>query len=253
MIEIKDLSFGYGKNHILKNFSACFEKGKLTSVIGTNGSGKSTLLKTIIGILAPDSGDIFVDGTSLSSLKCQDIAKRISYLAQGKNTPDMTAFQMVLHGRFPHLNYPRRYSQKDRNIAYDAINRMGITDYADKSMASLSGGMRQNVYIAMALAQDTDYILLDEPTTYLDISHQLHLMKTLKSLAADGKGIITVMHDLPMAFNFSDRIAVVSCGKAAVCDFPEKVCQKGIIKDIFGIDLNYSPEEKNYYYGYNHP
>ena len=153
MIEIKDLSFGYGKNHILKNFSACFEKGKLTSIIGTNGSGKSTLLKTIIGILAPDSGDIFVDGTSLSSLKCQDIAKRISYLAQGKNTPDMTAFQMVLHGRFPHLNYPRRYSQKDRNIAYDAINRMGITDYADKSMASLSGGMRQNVYIAMALAQ----------------------------------------------------------------------------------------------------
>ena len=253
MIEIKDLSFGYGKNHILKNFSACFEKGKLTSVIGTNGSGKSTLLKTIIGILAPDSGDIFVDGTSLSSLKCQDIAKRISYLAQGKNTPDMTAFQMVLHGRFPHLNYPRRYSQKDRNIAYDAINRMGITDYADKSMASLSGGMRQNVYIAMALAQDTDYILLDEPTTYLDISHQLHLMKTLKSLAADGKGIITVMHDLPMAFNFSDRIAVVSCGKAAVCDFPENVCQKGIIKDIFGIDLNYSPEEENYYYGYNHP
>lgn len=253
MIEIKDLSFGYGKNHILKNFSACFEKGKLTSIIGTNGSGKSTLLKTIIGILAPDSGDIFVDGTSLSSLKCQDIAKRISYLAQGKNTPDMTAFQMVLHGRFPHLNYPRRYSQKDRNIAYDAINRMGITDYADKSMASLSGGMRQNVYIAMALAQDTDYILLDEPTTYLDISHQLHLMKTLKSLAADGKGIITVMHDLPMAFNFSDRIAVVSCGKAVVCDFPENVCQKGIIKDIFGIDLNYSPEEENYYYGYNHP
>ena len=111
----------------------------------------------------------------------------------------------------------------------------------------------QNVYIAMALAQDTDYILLDEPTTYLDISHQLHLMKTLKSLAADGKGIITVMHDLPMAFNFSDRVAVVSCGKAAVCDFPENVCKKGIIKDIFGIDLNYSPEEKNYYYGYNHP
>lgn len=252
MIEIKDLSFGYGKNHILKNFSACFEKGKLTSVIGTNGSGKSTLLKTIIGILTPNSGDIFVDGTSLSSLKCQDIAKRISYLAQGKNTPDMTAFQMVLHGRFPHLNYPRRYSQKDRDIAYDAINRMGITDYADKSMASLSGGMRQNVYIAMALAQDTDYILLDEPTTYLDISHQLHLMKTLKSLAADGKGIITVMHDLPMAFNFSDRIAVVSGGKAAVCDFPENVYEKGIINDIFGIDLNYSPEEKNYYYGYNH-
>lgn len=251
MIEIKDLSFGYGKNNVLQNFSACFEKGKLTSMIGTNGSGKSTLLKTIVGILPLNTGGILIDGTELSSLKPQKIAKKISYLAQGKNTPDMTAFQMVLHGRFPHLSYPRRYSQKDRDAAYGAMERMGILGYADKSMVSLSGGMRQNVYIAMALAQDTDYILLDEPTTYLDISHQLHLMKTLRTLAADGKGIITVMHDLPMAFNFSDNIAVVSGGRAAICSSPKEVYNSGIIKDVFGIELNYSQDEENYYYGYN--
>ncbi len=251
MIEIKDLSFGYGKNIVLQNFSVCFEKGKLTSITGTNGSGKSTLLKTIIGILPSNTGEILIDGTSLSSLKPQEIAKKISYLAQGKNTPDMTAFQMVLHGRFPHLNYPRRYSQKDRDAAYSAMERMGISDYADKSMVSLSGGMRQNVYIAMALAQDTDYILLDEPTTYLDISHQLHLMKTLRTLVDDGKGIITVMHDLPMAFNFSDNIAVVSGGKAVICSSPKEVYKNNIIKDIFGIELKYSQDEENYYYGYN--
>ena len=251
MIEIKDLSFGYGKNNVLQNFSVCFEKGNLTSIIGTNGSGKSTLLKTIIGILSPNTGEVLIDGTELSTLKPQEIAKKVSYLAQGKNTPDMTAFQMVLHGRFPHLSYPRRYSQKDRNAAYSAMERMGILGYADKSMASLSGGMRQNVYIAMALAQDTDYILLDEPTTYLDISHQLHLMKTLRTLVGNGKGIITVMHDLPMAFNFSDNIVVVSGGKAVICSSPKEVYKNNIIKDIFGIELNYSQDEKNYYYGYN--
>lgn len=251
MIEIKDLSFGYGKNNVLQNFSVCFKKGNLTSIIGTNGSGKSTLLKTIIGILSPNTGEVLIDGTELSSLKSQEIAKKVSYLAQGKNTPDMTAFQMVLHGRFPHLSYPRRYSQKDRNAAYSAMERMGILGYADKSMASLSGGMRQNVYIAMALAQDTDYILLDEPTTYLDISHQLHLMKTLRTLVGDGKGIITVMHDLPMAFNFSDNIVVVNGGKAVICSSPKEVYKNNIIKDIFGIELNYSQDEKNYYYGYN--
>lgn len=250
MIEIKNLTFGYGKSSVLKNFNACFEKGKFTSVIGTNGSGKSTLLKTIVGILKPDAGEVLIDGTNVSSMKNQDVAKRVAYLPQGKNTPDMTVFQMVLHGRFPHLNYPRRYSQKDRDVAYDAMKKMDILDYADKSMASLSGGMRQNVYIAMALAQDTDYILLDEPTTYLDISHQLHLMKTLQTLAHDGKGIITVMHDLPMAFNFSDCITVVSEGKYVASASPKELCKEGIIKEVFGIGLNYSPSEKNYYYIY---
>lgn len=253
MIEIKDLSAGYAKNYVLQNVSVSFEKGKLTSIIGTNGAGKSTLLKTMTGILTPDSGDIFVDGAALSSLKSQEAAQRISYLAQGKNTPDMTAFQMVLHGRFPHLNYPRRYSQKDRNIAYAAMERMGIADAAHKRMASLSGGMRQNVYIAMALAQDTDYILLDEPTTYLDIFHQLHLMKTLCALTAGGKGILAVMHDLPMAFNFSDCIAVLNNGTIVLCDSPKNIHKSGIMKDIFGIEMSYSIEDRSYHYRYTCP
>lgn len=253
MIEIKDLSVGYAKNYVLQNVSVSFEKGNLTSIIGTNGAGKSTLLKIMTGILTPDSGEIFVDGAALSSLKSQEVAQRISYLAQGKNTPDMTAFQMVLHGRFPHLNYPRRYSQKDRNIAYAAMERMGIADAAHKRMASLSGGMRQNVYIAMALAQDTDYILLDEPTTYLDIFHQLHLMKTLRALTAGGKGILAVMHDLPMAFNFSDYIAVLNNGTIVLCDSPKNIHKSGIMKDIFGIEMNYSAEDNSYHYRYTCP
>lgn len=251
MIEVKNLSVSYGKTQILCDLSFTLPQGSLVSVIGTNGSGKSTMIKAVLGIIEPQSGDILVDGTSTSSLSRGDIAKKIAYLAQGKSVPDMTVGQMVLHGRFPHLGYPRRYSEKDCKIAADALERTGLTGYRDKTMSSLSGGMRQNAYIAMALAQDTDYILLDEPTSYLDITHQIQLMHTLRSLADSGKGIAAVMHDLPLAFGFSDAIAVLSDGKTVLCDTPENVCRSNIIKDIFGIELKYNADEKYYCYNLN--
>ena len=127
---------------------------------------------------------------------------------------------------------------------------MGIADIADAPLSALSGGMRQKAYIAMALAQDTDYILLDEPTTYLDISNQVELMKILRSLADRGKGIVAVMHDLPLAFGFSDRIAVIKDAKIAAFDTPQKICDSGIVQEVFGIDLQYSPAEKSYHYKY---
>ena len=177
MIELNHISAGYGKQTVLKDVSAILEKGKLTSIIGVNGCGKSTLLKTILGIVPIRNGDVAIDGASLKGMDRNDISRRIAYLSQGKRTPDMTVEQLVLHGRFPHLNYPRRYTKHDYEIAIDAMKQMGIAQHADKSLHTLSGGMRQNTYIAMALAQGTDYVLLDEPTTYLDIAHQLELMK----------------------------------------------------------------------------
>ena len=250
MIELKNVCAGYGKSNVVNNISLNLSKGKLISIIGANGSGKSTLLKTVIGVLSPTSGEISVDNCRTSDLSRQDIAKKISYLAQGKGVPDMTAEQMVLHGRFPHLKYPRRYSNKDREIAEKALKQMGIYDLADKPLAALSGGMRQKSYIAMALTQDTDYILLDEPTTYLDISGQLELMKILRALADKGKGVVTVMHDLPLAFGCSDSIVVLQNGETVLCDTPDKVCSCGIIKDIFGVELQYCREENYYHYKY---
>lgn len=188
MLEMKNICAGYGKKEILHNLSVPFGKGTLTSVIGTNGCGKSTLLKTMLGLVPCTLGQLSVDGKSLSLMKRTEIAKRIAYLAQGKSLPDMTVEQMVLHGRFPHLSYPRSYTKKDRAIAQAAVERTGIKESAAQPMAALSGGMRQNAYLAMALAQDTDYILLDEPTTYLDIGHQLGLMNMLRQLAETGKG-----------------------------------------------------------------
>ena len=248
MLELKNISTGYGKQTVLCNVTATFEKGKLTSIIGTNGCGKSTLLKAILGILPLSSGSISVDGQALDSLRRKEIAKKIAYLSQGKNTPDMTVEQMVLHGRFPYLSYPRRYTNRDREIAVEAMKAVGIEELAQKPMYALSGGMRQNAYIAMALAQDTDYILLDEPTTYLDIEHQLGLMKLLRDLARSGKGIVAVMHDLPIAFEFSDGIVMIEKGRVKAQTRPSELCGSSVIEETFKVRLKREGESGKYYY-----
>lgn len=248
MLEVKGLGVCYGKKTVLENIDLSFEKGRFTSVIGVNGCGKSTLLKTIVRVIPVKSGSILIDGTDARDLKRNEIAQRISYLPQGKNTPDMTVAQMVLHGRFPYLSYPRHYSPKDRDIAYSAMERMGVADLADTPISSLSGGMRQNAYIAMALAQDTDYILLDEPTTYLDISHQLELMKILGALAKEGKGIVAVTHDLPLAFEFSDEILLISGKDTVVNGTPEEISLSPIIREKFGVRIKMIAGERKYYY-----
>ena len=244
MIELRSISAGYGNHTVLEAVSATFEKGKLTGIIGINGCGKSTLLKVMLGIL-PCKGDISVDGRSLKDMSRKEIAQKIAYLSQGKSTPDMTVEQLALHGRFPHLRYPRQYSRQDREIAFSAIEQLGLAELAQRSLGNLSGGQRQKVYIAMALAQDTDYILLDEPTTYLDISHQLGLMQTLRKLADGGKGIVTVMHDLPLAFTYCDEILLLDGGKVLAQGTPREV--RTHIEKVFGIGLEAG---QHYHYKY---
>lgn len=249
MLELKDISVGYGSKIVLDGVTASFEKGKLTAVIGTNGCGKSSLLKAMLGILPLWRGEITVDGHELCSMSRNEVAKKIAYLAQGKQTPDMTVEQMVLHGRFPYLSYPRRYGKFDREKAREAMDALGILHLAEQPLYALSGGMRQNAYIAMALAQDTDYILLDEPTTYLDIAHQLELMKRLKKLIGMGKGVVTVMHDLPLAFDYSDQILVIRNGMSVAQATPSEVCDLRIISEIFGISMK-RMEDGKYFYQY---
>ena len=250
MLELKNIRAGYGKRQILNGASLTVPKGKLVTVIGPNGSGKSTLFKSAAGIIPTLSGEVLIDGAKADDLSRGETAKKIAYLAQGKSVPDMTVFQLVLHGRFPYLSYPRRYTEKDKKLALAALKKTGLAERAESPISSLSGGMRQNAYIAMALTQDTDYILLDEPTTYLDISHQLSLMKNLRELARGGKGVAAVLHDLPLAFTFSDIIAVLDKGEITACGEPREICESGIISEVFGTKLNYSDTEKCYYYKY---
>lgn len=249
MIELQHISAGYGKQEVLQDVSVRFETGKLTSIIGINGCGKSTLLKTSLGILPVRSGSITIDGRNLAGMHKKEVARKIAYLSQGKSTPDMTVQQLVLHGRFPHLTYPRRYSAEDHEIAHAAMEQTGIAGYAHMPLYRLSGGMRQTAYIAMALAQNTDYVFLDEPMTYLDISHQLELIKILKTLARNGKGIVAVMHDLPMAFTFSDEILLVHEGQILRSN-PEQLCRETTLQQVFGVSLALSEDSRSYCYRY---
>ncbi len=237
MIEVKNLKSGFGKTEVLHGVSLEIQSGKLTSVIGPNGSGKSTLLKTLVGIIRANGGEILIDGVGADTLSSKELAKRVAYLPQSRRTPDMTVCQMVLHGRFPHLGYPRKYTEKDREIAQTAMAAAGVSELADRRMDTLSGGMKQSVYIAMALAQDTDYILLDEPAVYLDISHQIELMELLKTLAKEGCGIMAVMHDLPLAFGYSDEIVVIGDGRVVASGTPDEIAGSGVVKQVFGVEI----------------
>lgn len=237
MIKLENVSSGYKNKGVLKSISAQFEKEKITAIVGSNGSGKTTLLKTIIGILPLSEGKITVDGLDVCRMKPKERAKRISYLSQGGSTPDMTVGELVTHGRFAYLEYPYIYREKDKEYTKRAMERMGILHLENSPLHTLSGGMRQNAYIAMALCGDSDFILLDEPTAYLDISNKKHLMNTLKALANEGKGIITIVHDLTLAMEYADEIAVIQEGKLIAKNTPEQVYLSGVINTSFDIEL----------------
>lgn len=250
MVEITSLSSGYGKSEILHSISFTANRGEITTIIGNNGCGKSTLLKSIVGILPILSGDIKINGCSVKELSPIEKAKQIAYLPQGKNIPDITAGRMVLHGRFPYLSYPRKYKKQDFEIAKSAMEQMGISEYSDRQMSELSGGTRQKVYIAMALAQQTPVIIMDEPTAYLDIGQQMKFMQTAKALAKDGKTVILVLHDILLALKLSDRICVMENGTVTKCAAPKEILNSTIIPKLYGIEVKTlsTPDGKQYYY-----
>ena len=237
MLEIRNLTAGYGKKTVLYGLTAAFAAGELTCILGPNGCGKSTLLKAAAGLIPHAEGEICLDGTPTSRWKRKELARRVAYLAQGQETPAMTVGQMVLHGRFPYAEYPRGYSARDRELAAAALEREGISHLADAPLHTLSGGMRQSAYIAMALVRDAQYVLLDEPTTYLDVAHQMELMRRLRGISAEGRGVVAVMHDLPLALTFADRVVVMTEGRVAAADTPREIAESGITEAVFGVSV----------------
>ena len=205
MIKMEKVSAGYGKQEILHGVDLEIHKGEIITLIGANGSGKSTLLRALLGFMPLWGGEIRMEGISVSQMGRAEIARKAAYLPQGKNVPDITAGRMVLHGRFPYLRYPRKYRETDFRLAGEAMERMGIGNLAQKQMSELSGGMRQKVYIAMALAQQAQMIVMDEPTTYLDIGQQMKFAQMMKELAGEGITIVLVLHDILLALQISDR------------------------------------------------
>lgn len=224
MIEVKNVSAGYEGKSVVSDANVIFEEGKITVLVGPNGCGKSTLLKSVVGIVPYTAGDILIKGISTKKMSAKQMAQKIAYLAQNKKAPDISVMKMVLHGRFAYLGYPRKYSAKDIEIAQRAIKWADLEEKSEMLVSKLSGGMQQKVYLAMALAQDTDAILLDEPTTYLDVSHQFRLMDMVKKLAAEGKMVVMVLHDLTQAMEIADKIIVMKEGK---------IISQGTVEEIY--------------------
>ena len=236
MLEIHNLCAGYPGNPVLQDVSMSFREGSVTVIAGPNGCGKSTLLKALAGIL-PSSGSARLDGLELLELDRRKLARKVAFLPQNRPVPEIVVKNLVLHGRFPYLTYPRRYRQEDHAAANTAMEKMGISDLADRSLSTLSGGQRQKVYIAMALAQDTPVVLLDEPNAFLDIAHQLQLMQLAKALAEEGKTVVAVLHDLSLALEWADSLALVSGGKCAIQGSPEEVFLSGYLDEVFGVQV----------------
>ena len=237
MIAIKDLYSGYGDDDILKGVSLNILKNKLTVIAGPNGCGKSTLLKTISGIIKKTSGSIFIDDIDLSNISPLDRAKRIAYLSQNRSVPDIAVKNLVLHGRFPYLSYPRRYRAEDREAVDMALERMGIESLRDKMVSELSGGERQKVYIAMALAQGSDYLLLDEPTTFLDISHQFQLLDLAKELCSENKSVVMVLHNLESALSIADSFILLDKGRLLFEGSVDDVYSSKLIDKVFNVEI----------------
>ena len=250
MIEVNKIVAGYGKIQVIDNISLKLNRGRIIAVIGPNGSGKSTLLKSVSGIIKPFSGEVFIDKMLQSEMSRKDIAKKIAYLSQEKQVPEMTVEQFVIHGRFPYLSFPGKYSRKDRELATSVMTSVGVIGYKDALLSSLSGGIRQKVYLAMAICQAADYIFLDEPTTFLDIYNSYALLETLKRLSKEDKGIVMVIHDLIHALEYSDEIVVMDKGKIVMIGSPDEVFNSDIINKIFKVRINRFETEKGYAYSY---
>ena len=249
MLEICQLCGGYGRKEVLKNINAAFSHGTITSVIGRNGCGKSTLLQMCCGLLKPASGRILLDGRDISEMKHIELARKVSYMEQVHTVGNITVRSLVSHGRFPYLGYPRRLTEYDRHIVEDSMRRAGIYDFAESSVAELSGGQQQRAYIAMLLAQDADVLLLDEPSTYLDISSQLELMRIAAELKLSGKTVIMVLHDLNMALSYSDITLVMKDGGVIAALPSAEAAERGFIQEALGVSVFYDEKTGHYFFG----
>lgn len=253
VVEIIDLHAGYSGKEVLRGVSFTAEQGQITAVIGPNGCGKSTLLKAISGIIPVTAGEALLGGEDLLQLPQGERAKKIAYLAQNRQTPDITVGRLVLHGRFPYLSYPRRYRQADRQIAESMMEKLDVRELADCPMGTLSGGQQQKAYIAMALTQDSDTILLDEPTTYLDVAYQLQVLELAQLLAASGKHVIMVIHDISHAMEFAQQVVLMDAGSVVAQGTPEQIYSSAKLDAVFGIRIQrVETEEGWHYFGRSH-
>ena len=239
LMEVKHVSFSYGKNTILSDLSFAVKEGNITTVMGANGCGKSTLFSLMTKNQTPGKGKILLEGNNIANLRFIDFAKRVSIVHQYNSAADdITVERLVSYGRTPYQKMLGTRTKEDEELVERAMEVTGILPYRDREIAALSGGQRQRVWIAMALAQNTKILFLDEPTTYLDIRYQLEILELVKKLNREyGITILMVLHEINQAITYSDEVIGLKDGSIVMQGKPQEVITAESMKELYGVSL----------------
>ncbi|MBV8931720.1 MAG: ABC transporter ATP-binding protein [Kutzneria sp.] len=237
-LRAESLHVGYGETPVIEGLDLEVLDDAVTAVIGPNGSGKSTLLRAMGRLLAPRRGQVLLDGKRIDRMPTREVATLLGVLPQTPRAPDgLTVAELVAHGRHPHQAWYRRWSTDDDESVAAALRMTGMTDLAGRVLDQLSGGQRQRAWISMALAQGTELLLLDEPTTYLDLAHQVEVLELVRRLRTDlGRTVVMVLHDLNLAARYADRMVVLGDGSVVAQGAPHEVLTEDLLREVFDLE-----------------
>lgn len=230
------LTLRYDQRIISRDLSVAIPDGSFTVIVGPNACGKSTMLRALARLILPDQGQVVLDGKLIGTLPAREVARRLGLLPQSSTAPDgITVADLVARGRYPHQSFLRQWSREDERVVAKAMRAMQIDDLADRLVGELSGGQRQRVWIALLLAQDTPIVLLDEPTTYLDIAHQFEVLDLLADLNALGRTVVAVLHDLNQACRYASHLIAMKDGAIVAQGPPASVISAELVQQVFGL------------------
>lgn len=233
----------YQTRVVSQNLSLAIPDGSFTAIVGPNACGKSTLLRALARLLVPDSGQVVLDGKAIHSLPSREVARQLGLLPQSPVAPDgLSVAELVARGRFPHQGFLQQWSPEDERAVRAALEATGTLPLAARPVAELSGGQRQRVWIAMVLAQETGILLLDEPTTYLDIVHQVELLELLAGLNMQGRTVVAVLHELNLACRYASHLVAMREGAVLAEGAPEAIVTEALMREVFGLEALVQPD-----------
>ncbi|GAA2661984.1 MULTISPECIES: ABC transporter ATP-binding protein [Nonomuraea] len=237
-LQARDVRLAYGERVIVDGLDLGIEAGTVTTIIGPNGCGKSTLLRALGRLMKPTGGEVLLDGKRIDKIPTREVAKVLGMLPQSPTAPEgLTVADLVARGRHPHQTWYRQWSSDDESSVTEALTMTGLADLAERPLDELSGGQRQRAWISMALAQGTDLLLLDEPTTFLDLSHQVEVLELVRHLHQEaGRTIVMVLHDLNLAARYTDRLVAMREGRVVAAGTPHEVLTEDLLRGVFDLD-----------------